>query len=383
MARKAMDQAEKEKAKIEKEVEKNSKKLSNLRQKKRDQLLKKNPDLIKTYNDIISKEGVIVDKETGKYVGLNNENANIIDIDFTKIGNVSRIDKKYVRGATPFHDRVNLSSSEVKMMLGEENEFKKLQNKLETPQQRTYFDHEKQSTFSEYVKGKCTQPFQIRFMGTVDKVRDLTKKLIRDLEIEDLVYPEPGKIAPEGIGFSKLECTKYNRNKSYCGNTIRAYIDVNKFNERREKKEIKEENKRLGLKGDEKITYEKSEEDIQSCSLYLGDKSENLDNVGFFVRNYLDKIKNSETKNLEKIMGMVANKDIPENKYLEVEDVLKNAPSTFNSLPSTKALTKVNTKLSDIDKTLSLKTKKITEWTLKDMFITKGKDKKHNFVKID
>ena len=381
---KSVDAEEKKRIKLEKEVISKREELIELRKKKREQLLNKNPDLITTYNKILENEGVMIDPSTGKYVGKDGKDGAVVkDVDFEKVGNLSRINRKYIRGATPFEERTTLVSKETKMMLGTDSDYEELKKLLESPQSRQFYDHKDNKVLTEYVSGNCTQPLQIRFMGPLDDVRDLTLKLIKDLEIEDLVFPEPGVIKPDGISFSKLECTKHNRNKSYCNNTMRVYINMSKLDERREKKIISEENKALGLKGDEKRVWQKSPDDTLTCMLKLGDKPDKMEEIGFFVDNYLDKIKNAETTNMEKIIGMIPKEKIPSNDYDEVFRIVRETAPNLEKATNPRVKSKMVEKVKEVNPKIPIIYDSIAQWTLGDIFITRTDDRKINVVKID
>lgn len=128
-------------------------------------------------------------------------------------------------------DRQSVKMIDRDLFLGTQGDFNKFKKLMNTHQ----FD--------------CTHPVQIRVMGNVDEVRNVSKKILKVL---GGIYPiekdtplkvkrvtaynkDSNKIMTYGsrlIGLSKLECDKKERVGNFCSSTIRAYINPDSSSKR-------------------------------------------------------------------------------------------------------------------------------------------------------
>lgn len=119
--------------------------------------------------------------------------------------------------AKPFEERMNVVIDERNLFLGTSRQYDRFKRLMNSPIE---VKGEGKSYKGERTVFDCTAPLQIRVMGEIDDVRDITKKIMRSLNIR--LQPSPKSSV---IGLSKLECDKRNRVGNYCSNTIRAYIN--------------------------------------------------------------------------------------------------------------------------------------------------------------
>lgn len=109
-----------------------------------------------------------------------------------------------------FGTRQSIRAAERDMFLGSDKTFQKFKDQMAEPLKVK--DRSGDDRLAHFV---CNQPLQIRIMGDLDKVRDISKDIMEEFDI-----------SATDIGLSKLECDKSNRVGHYCKNTIRAYFNI-------------------------------------------------------------------------------------------------------------------------------------------------------------
>jgi hypothetical protein len=134
--------------------------------------------------------------------------------------------KKYLAGYNPFQYRQNFFKEETKQILGTNTEFHEFKEKMYEPLVRQFED----GTILK-ARATCDQPLQLRVMGNLETVRDLTielNKFLQQPHIQQIMHKDtPSMVGGAiNIGFDKLEADKHNRNKTYCSNTLRSYLNV-------------------------------------------------------------------------------------------------------------------------------------------------------------
>jgi hypothetical protein len=128
-----------------------------------------------------------------------------------------------------FTERQNIRMIERDLMLGDSEDFRNFKELMDEP-----------------IDGKryeCEQPLQIRIMGSLNEVREMSQKILNMLDAQKNNKLKAGrktaytwgdkKTIPTytsgTIGLSKLECDKRDRTGKYCSNTIRAYLNPQKY----------------------------------------------------------------------------------------------------------------------------------------------------------
>ena len=142
-----------------------------------------------------------------------------------------------IGSAKPFGERQNIIKAEKDLFLGTASQFKKFKRLMYKP----IAIKDKQSRLTgKFGAPDCdknkTKPLQIRVMGQMDEVRDITKKIMKLIKPR---FPKGATIedVKKKVGLTKLDCEflvdvpgKTRKRKiragNYCANTIRSYINA-------------------------------------------------------------------------------------------------------------------------------------------------------------
>lgn len=115
------------------------------------------------------------------------------------------------RGSSiPFNKRQHITANERDIFLGSDEKISKFKEMMAKPiPTKDRSGNERKAHFV------CKQPLQVRIMGELDEVRDITKGILDKFDV-----------STTKVGLTKLECDKKNRVGNYCKNTIRSYITL-------------------------------------------------------------------------------------------------------------------------------------------------------------